>query len=319
MKIPLPDIAYDYEHFTLDQLERILPVAQTQRIGEMDFTLLAIECYEAGFVATTLIEQDWRAPDPPPASDDQKLPQMLRGLQLVSDVVDNLGNRYFGHIRAGSGGGGADGPLRNHMVYCFAPALHPAARTLTLTLTQVERPRYDPDGLPTWRDDQVIAGPWTLSFSLEAPPEHGAAPVSVLPVAGRIAVDDVNVAVTTIERYAWGFVVNSRLDWPSLDGPFPRPIWRATDDRGGNYGTGNCGGGGNAAGDNTNTCRMHCRFQPALDPAASDLRLQLTSLGLRRAVRSEEQDKFDHWEETREVTDLGVITVALPAQEQEAT
>jgi hypothetical protein len=319
MPIPVPDIAYDCEHFTLEQLARILPIAQTRQIDEMQFTLLALECYRAGYVATVLTQQDWRVPDPPPtALDESELPQLLKGVVLIGDAIDDLGNRYLGRIRSGAGGGGEDG-LVNHEVHCFAPALHPTAGALTLTLAQVKRPRYDADGRPAWRDNEVLAGPWTLVFSLSTPPEHSDAPVSIVPVAARIAVADVAATVTTIERYASGFVVNSRLDWPSSDGPFPHPIWRASDDRGGRYGTGNCAGGGNAAGDSTNTWRMYCSFRPALDPAATELRLQLASLGLRRAVRNEEQNRFDHWETARQVTDLGEITVTLPPQEHALT
>jgi hypothetical protein len=62
---------------------------------------------------------------------------------------------------------------------------------------------------------------------------------------------------------------------------------------------------------------MHCRFRP-LEPDATELRLELTAFGMRRAVRSEEEDRFDHWDETRRVTNLGEITVPLPPQAQQA-
>jgi hypothetical protein len=313
MSTPVPDIAYDYEHFTLDQLERIVPIAQTRQIGEVEFTLLALECYNAGFLATTLIQQDWRVPEPPSRAAAHELPQLLQGVLLIGDAVDDLGNHYLSRVRAGAGGGGGKDGVYSRVAYCCAPALHPTARTLTLTLVQVERPRYNVAGRPVWQDNQLLGGPWVVSFALRAQPEQRATPLSVLPVAARIAVDDVVVSVTTLERDASGFVINSRVDWRNSDAPFPQPIWHASDDRGGNYGTGNCAGGGNAVG-KTNTWRMHCRFQPALDPAAAELRLRLESLGLRRAVRSDEQHRFARWETAREVTDLGEIVVTLPPQ-----
>lgn len=151
-----------------ERLEGILPVAQTQRLGEMEFTMLAIECYTAGFVTTFLIEHDWQLPDSPP-DDDPDLPSSLTGLLIITEAVDDRGNHYVGHIRGASGGGGPDGLLRDHAVYCFAPALDPNAPSLTLAMLQVEQPRYDSSGRPKWMDHEVVAGPWTITVSLVAP------------------------------------------------------------------------------------------------------------------------------------------------------
>ena len=314
MATPIPDIAFDFEHFTHDKLGRIVPVAQTREIGEAEFTLLAIECYATGFVTTVLLEQDWQVPDPaPPTPEDLETPQVLKGLHLISKVVDDLGNEYVGQARSGGGGGEMNGQLGIHKVYCFAPALDPAASTLTFTLSQVERPRYDSNGRATWSDDQIVGGPWTLEFSLDHPSRDGSAAVSVLPVAAHFGVDDISVTVTTIDRYSWGFVLNSRVDWSTPDGPFPQPIWRAVDDHGGTYRTGNCPGGGNVVGNKGHTWRMHCIFGSAIDPEATELTIQLIRLGIQRPVLSEEEDRFDHWEQLRHEDNLGEITIALPA------
>ena len=314
MTTPVPDIAFDYAHFTHDRLERILPLAQTRSLDEMEFTLLALECYADGFVATVLMKQDWRMPSPLPPADEVELPLLLKGLPIVTEVVDDRGNHYTAHMRSGSGGGGGDSVLLLHTVYCLAPALDPAARELSFTLTQVERPTYD-DGHPTWTDDKVVGGPWPLSFPLRRiPAETSASPLTVIPVAQRISSADVSVTVTTVVCCDWGFIVNSRIDWTSPDGPFAQPVWRASDERGGDYGRGNCGGGGNAVGDDSvNSWRMYCNFKPPLDPAATELRLELTSFSARRPVRNEEEDRFDRWETAREVPNLGEIVVPLTA------
>ena len=311
MKIRAPDNAFDHACFTHARLERILPIARTQQAGPMDFTLIAIECYAAGFAATVLLEQDWRMPEPIPPADELELPCLLRGLPLVTEIGDDLGNSYTGYMRACIGGGGRDEGLYNHLVYCFAPALDPAARSLSFTLTQVERPAHDAEGRPVWRDDQIVGGPWPLSFPLEQRSAQSAT-VTVPPVARRICVDALCVTVTTVERHAWGFGINSRFDWADPDGPFPQPVWRASDDRGADYGRASCGGDVNSTSDDVRSRRMYCEFRSDVDPEATELRLRLTAPGPARTTPSQAMDVFMRGERLRDAANLGELTVALP-------
>ncbi len=166
MAPPTPDIFFDYEHFTLMSLERIVPVGETEYIGEMKATLLSIECYAKGFVAVMLIESPWQRPDSTVSRTNWEPPPLLRGGLTIGVLVDDRGNRYSGRQRAGSGGGQGDGAIALRNVYCFAPALAPDARSLTFTFALLNDVAYDRQGAPVWNSEQVLGGPSTAQYSL---------------------------------------------------------------------------------------------------------------------------------------------------------
>ena len=159
---PIPDVFYDFEWFTLDQLERIVPIGQTQPLDDVRFTALSLECYQTGFVLTALTEQTYVLPN----LDTRETPLALRGFLMITDATDDHGTRYVSRLRSGSGGGRPNGHIATRIVYGLAPALNQAARTLILELAQIENVHYTPEGHPAWSPDDVIAGPWTTTFSI---------------------------------------------------------------------------------------------------------------------------------------------------------
>jgi hypothetical protein len=163
---------YDFEHFTLDQLDRVVTLGATRPFGELQLTLLSLECYRAGFIALILMEQDHPPlSDPPPAPDAWEPPLLIRSTPMISEVADDLCNHYSVRMRAGAGGGVGPDRIGVRFVHCFSPALDPAAQTLSFTVNQVAVLRYDADGAPTLDGADVMGGPWPLSFALPVPQE----------------------------------------------------------------------------------------------------------------------------------------------------
>ncbi|HEX5164591.1 MAG TPA: hypothetical protein VFV93_04280, partial [Thermomicrobiales bacterium] len=120
------------------------------------------ELYEGGFAAILLFEQ---VTEPPlPDRPDADGPILFRGMPAIS-ASDDHGNRYEGRMRAGYGGGGQT-VSQMHEVCNFAPALNPDARTLTLDVSFVTRLGWNQAGKPQWTSDDVLAGPWSATFSL---------------------------------------------------------------------------------------------------------------------------------------------------------
>ena len=302
-----PGIGFDTTNFKLDRLDSIMPIAHHQQAGEIDVTLLAIESYADGFLASVRLSQDWQPPNPLPPEDQMEHPLMLRGAPLLSNVTDDLGNSYRCHMRMGAGGAGGHTGISCQFNYCFVPALAAGATKLAFELTIVERPRYGDDGEPTWNADDVHGGPWRLHFQLETATDSS---IEVIPVGVQIDSDGIRATVTTIERHTWGFIVNSRIDWQTSTGSISQPCWHATDDLGKDYGRGNCGGGGDSVDGDVNCWRMFSRFQPAVDPRASEIRLRLESFSAQRAVLADD-GQFDRWETERRVTDIGEVVVPL--------
>lgn len=167
MAIPIPGYDLYLDHFTLHQLDRILPVGETQPLGEALLTLLSLECYQAGFVALTLFEQEHAPfPETPQPPDNWELPLLLRTTPVIADAFDERGNHYAARIQSGAGGSSSRTRIGSRFVHCFAPALDPAARTFSLTVVQLEKLRYDADDAPTWDAAEAVAGPFTLTFTL---------------------------------------------------------------------------------------------------------------------------------------------------------
>ncbi|HET8631712.1 MAG TPA: Clp protease N-terminal domain-containing protein, partial [Thermomicrobiales bacterium] len=133
----------------LRDLVRVLPVAQTQERGGVAATLLALELYATGFVATFRLVEDRPAegrPSPP-------------ALSLA--VADDRGNR-LGALLYGATGRAPEGQYEWRCAYRCIPALAPAARALRLDLA-AGRWREG----PTARADESGAV-WSFTVALPA-------------------------------------------------------------------------------------------------------------------------------------------------------
>ena len=162
MATTINDFAFDYEQFDFAHLRAVVPVARTAPLGDVTLTVMSLELYEAGFAAILLFEHE--AEPPFSARPDADGPILFRGMPAIS-AHDNLGARYEGRPRAGYGGGGQKVSHMNQ-VYNFAPALNPDARTVTLDVRFVTRLGWNQSGEPQWTADDVLAGPWSATFTL---------------------------------------------------------------------------------------------------------------------------------------------------------
>ena len=162
MATSINDFAFDYEQFDFAHLLAVLPVARTADVGDATLTITSLELYEAGFAANLLFEQETEPPFP--GRPDPDGPLLFRGMPAIS-ARDDRGTRYEGRLRAGYGGGGTTkSDMRE--VYNFAPALDPAARTLTLDITFVTRLGWNLAGEPQWTAEDIVAGPFQAEFNL---------------------------------------------------------------------------------------------------------------------------------------------------------
>ena len=125
-------------------------------MGDITFTLMSLELYEAGFIVLLLIEQR----DVPIFDGPGELPLILRGMAAIT-ARDDLGQLYSGWPQAGAGGG-RSGSAETRAVQIFTPALNPDAGLLSLEVEWVERLGWNSDGSRAWSASDVIAGPITL-------------------------------------------------------------------------------------------------------------------------------------------------------------
>lgn len=169
MSSSTPDIFFDFEHFTLDQLVRIVPVAATLPLGDMQFTLLSLECYRDGFAALVLIEQELVFSELQPKRADYVAPLILRSSFAIDDAFDDRSGRYVGRPRAGSSSDAGPDRIGLRFVYSFTPALDPAAQILSLVVTQVGDLASNDDRPPSLI---TLGGPWMLSFMLPSVQEQ---------------------------------------------------------------------------------------------------------------------------------------------------
>ncbi len=152
----------------LHRLVRVVPIGETQERHGVEVLALALEVYEAGFVATFQIQSLGAGPDLGDADDAERSPR------LALTAIDDRSGHYTSQPYEGSGfGQKRDWQWRG--AYRFAPALDPAARTLWLALAGLAWPR--PDGTPR---RSVLAptlrGPWRFAVNMaraSTPPADG--------------------------------------------------------------------------------------------------------------------------------------------------
>jgi hypothetical protein len=139
----------DYDH-----LVEVIPITQTNRHGELTFTVTSIESYRDGFIVLFLVEH---------MGDD------LLDLKYL-ECVNERGQHYRGRMISGFGGGGRPGGgyhLRS--AHTFAPPLNPEARQLTFTTVDAKWVTFDRSANspgPSRPTAERSAGPWTFSIAL---------------------------------------------------------------------------------------------------------------------------------------------------------
>ncbi len=150
----------------LHRLVRVVPVGATQAHRGVEVLALALEVYEAGFVATFQIQSLGSGPDLGDADDAERSPR------LALTATDGRGGHYTSRPYEGRGfGQGRDWQWRG--AYRFTPTLDPAAHTLWLTLAGLawtrrdEEPQHD---VP----NRTLRGPWRFAVAL-APDEEAPA------------------------------------------------------------------------------------------------------------------------------------------------
>jgi hypothetical protein len=105
--------------------------------------------------------------------------------------------------------------------------------------------------------------------------------VEVVPIGETAQTGAATLTLLSLERYADGFLVRGRLLWNEEEPPAGDGDWHvdhpvavlAVDDRGTAYHGRNHGGGGGGA-----SWRFDHAFSPAIDPAATELRLTVPAL-----------------------------------------
>ena len=135
----------------LHDLARVVPVAQTQDLGEATLTLLSLEIYGDGFLVLSRLRWDADPAHPPGMHRSSEVPQVAH---------DDRGGRY---VRWPYGGGGHDREWR--AADGFTPALNPTARELRLEVPELRLRQFN------WMRDedlgeQIRPGPWVFTVPL---------------------------------------------------------------------------------------------------------------------------------------------------------
>ena len=141
--------AYDPRRATvrepLAEILSVQPVLAHAEHGATAITLIALERYSNGFVATFRMITTGQA-DPNP--------------NFAMTATDDRDGHYAAVMHGGSGGG-VPGHHEWRFAHRFAPALDPAAHTLTISFTAAPRPRRFGAARST-----ASSEPWTFTVSL---------------------------------------------------------------------------------------------------------------------------------------------------------
>ena len=275
------DPPFDFGH-----LIDVRPVLSTASAGEMTVTIDSVERYQHGFILVLWTQ-----------SRRQRM-----GLMAIA-AQDDRGNSYAGRMEAGYGGGDEQSGWTNREVYSFTPALDPLATRLDLDITPVRTLRYDAPRQVKFDPADILGGPYHLSLALNpasagsiaqsdalaktvfGPPGAQYTPstlVSVIPVAQRQTSNGLEITILSVERYADGFSLVMRTDYPAPFVMFDHRFgWQVDDGMGGQYRSGGIGGSGGGIPGQTTSWRIDNPFTPALDPEATTLTLRIEQVRLR--------------------------------------
>jgi hypothetical protein len=135
----------------LRRLVRVLPIAQAQQFGDVQVTLLSLEIYDEGFLATLRIVVTGGIP--------------FEDANVTSPIMarDDQDAQYVGHtdwLRLG--------PDRQwRLTVAFAPGLPSTARQLELEMSPLQWESRSESGVR----EEHAAGPWLFTIPLH-PEEH---------------------------------------------------------------------------------------------------------------------------------------------------
>jgi hypothetical protein len=134
---------------TLRELQRVLPIGQTQAHDGTAVTLFSLEAYAEGFLVNGRIVRETTAtPGPKPIP----LPEP------AFNATDSTGRRYDAWRTGGRGDG-----HEWRFAYLFAPALDPSTTELRLVVTEMRWRRFG-EGEPP--PVEVEPGAWTFTVTL---------------------------------------------------------------------------------------------------------------------------------------------------------
>lgn len=133
----------------LEDLVRVIPVAQTQRCNGVAVTILSVELYTDGFLVNARVLSQSSAASPPSPP--------WRFLRPAFEAEDDRGNQFTGRPYFGSLGAGR----KMRYLYCFTPQFDRSAHELWLRCTDL---RWREPGCSG--DQEVALGPCTFSIPL---------------------------------------------------------------------------------------------------------------------------------------------------------
>jgi hypothetical protein len=131
-------------------LQRVIPAVQSQTVGEMQISIASLEIYDGAFTAHVRV-RNFRERTP-----SSRMSDMLGMPRLNFEASDDLGGTYTGMQ---GGGGGSDNEWKSEID--FSPALHPDARTPTLSVTEIHWFAFGPG-----QQSRVEPGPWRFQMPL---------------------------------------------------------------------------------------------------------------------------------------------------------
>ncbi len=150
-----PEEAIETEFVTL---ERVIPVAQSQRIEGGTLMVLSIDSYAEGCEVRLRLLLDQQLEPPVTTFDPRDFPPMPEMPDLI--VHDDLGHRY--PVLPGGGGGGGRGW---EWTFHIHRPIDQAARALTLEISEIRWERHE-HRRGRSAVERVERGPWTFTVPL---------------------------------------------------------------------------------------------------------------------------------------------------------
>ena len=154
----------------MDQLLRVVAVAQTHEWSSGRLTVVSLELYAEAFLVHTHLRCTVERRAANDVDESQAAGAAWRRVNLASpevlfDTTDDRGGSYGCWSGGGYGGSSTPGQMLWRRDYVFAPALDAAARALRLTVPAIEWVSHDPaQPGPTVAAAQPVG--WTLDISL---------------------------------------------------------------------------------------------------------------------------------------------------------
>lgn len=142
------------------EVQRVIPVAQTQQQGEVEITMLAIEVYADGCVLTTSLRVVPGTPG---------IPERFAHMEFMVTMADDRGGSYAGQVDAMRTQSGPDF-WQGRAECAVTPALAPNARELRIEIPELRWRRQETteNGVTQMVPGEITPGPWR--FTVRFPP-----------------------------------------------------------------------------------------------------------------------------------------------------